>query len=55
MTWHLWHESFICVTSFIHIFDMNHSYVRHDSILQNKEVRLLDESTYGLDLHAFVS
>ena len=30
--WYAWHDSFTCVTRHIHMRDMMHSYVRHDSL-----------------------
>jgi len=31
---YVWHDSFICVTWFIHMCDMTHSYVWHDSFIR---------------------
>ena len=33
MTHHVWHDSFICETWLIHMWDMTRSYVRHDSFI----------------------
>jgi len=30
---HVWHDAFICVTWLIHMCDVTHSYVRHDSLI----------------------
>jgi len=36
----VWHDSFICVTWLIHMCDMTHSYVVHDSFICNDEINL---------------
>jgi len=32
--WHVWHDSFICVTWLIHMCDMTHLYVWHDPFIR---------------------
>ena len=42
MSWHLWHDSFLCETWCIRMWDTPHSFVRHDSLQRRKHLSACD-------------